>query len=637
MTVLSGSVTCKTLGGVMDSVIEVPTDGKASAAQKAEPLGNEEGRGCHPIEKMGGGWRHFLQRKRSSAHSDSGPAPREPLLFSQPLSKVCGGDGQLPQPITDMLMLLLKKGVFTEGVFRKAANARSLKEIRELLNSGTEVELESKPVILLAALLKDFLRQIPGSLLVAEEYAAWMATLETKDLLERRAQLRQVIDRLPLANGVLLQHLLCVLHHISRNTTTNKMDANNLSICIGPNLLQHSPEPEVVSKVTDLTQFLIENCCEIFGEQIQSLLGNPDEEELADNLDSLSSHQHDSAYDSTDPDAEGDAPGHHDDVPKPLPRRRSEPALFLSAVAPGSALHGGLLLARSHEDCSGFQERPLQKPASQDSFLRPSQGQRSAPPPLRGSWGGVATSSCSLESSLSNQSEGSVFTSSPLASPAASRRSPFPRQQSLRLPAPPAAPAAPPPQETEKEEKVKRRSQSMRSRGMARVRSWSTFTRGGSLKKADAPQPKEGGAFPCETLPENPASPGPAPARPRPRPLSAIEVFQEVDRRIPGPPPSYDVAPPPQPPPYRTLTVSGARELERRSRPASVSEDFLLPPGPAEDTPTQPEAPPPAAFRLRAMSESVSRGNNNAPHDEANRRCSQPLFEEMLYAKESYV
>ena len=92
-------------------------------------------------------------------------------------------------------------------------------------------------------------------------------------------------------------------------------------------------------------------------------------------------------------------------------------------------------------------------------------------------------------------------------------------------------------------------------------------------------------------------------------------------------PPSYDLAPPQ----YRTLTVRGARELKRRSRPASVSEDFLLP-RPGQDTPTQPEAPPPFAFRPRAMSESVSRGNNTA-QDKVAHRHSQPLFEEICSPK----
>lgn len=51
-------------------------------------------------------------------------------------------------------MLLCKKGPSTEGVFRKNGNSKNLKAIREQLDSGTEVEMEALPVVLLVGLLK---------------------------------------------------------------------------------------------------------------------------------------------------------------------------------------------------------------------------------------------------------------------------------------------------------------------------------------------------------------------------------------------------------------------------------------------------------------------------------------------------
>ncbi|KAJ8275347.1 hypothetical protein COCON_G00099720 [Conger conger] len=634
MTVLSGSVTCKTLGGVMDSVIEVPTDGKASAAQKAEPLGNEEGRGCHPIEKMGGGWRHFLQRKRSSAHSDSGPAPREPLLFSQPLSKVCGGDGQLPQPITDMLMLLLKKGVFTEGVFRKAANARSLKEIRELLNSGTEVELESKPVILLAALLKDFLRQIPGSLLVAEEYAAWMATLETKDLLERRAQLRQVIDRLPLANGVLLQHLLCVLHHISRNTTTNKMDANNLSICIGPNLLQHSPEPEVVSKVTDLTQFLIENCCEIFGSRSSLFSETQTKKSLLITWTRSPLTSTTLRTTARTPTQRGTPPVTTTTCPSPSPAAgRSPPSS--SPPSPPAALSTAACYwpaaTRTAPGSRSARSRSL-RPRTPSCGRRRVRGQ---PRPLSGAAGAGSPplpARWRAPSPTNQRAPSSPARRWPLPRPPGGPRSPGSSPYACR---PPRRPPRPP-QETEKEEKVKRRSQSMRSRGMARVRSWSTFTRGGSLKKADAPSPKRAGPSPARRSRRTPP--------PRPRPRQATPPAAVGHRGVPGGGPQ-DSGPAPfvrRGPPAPAPAVPHP-DCEWRQRAGEEVSPGVRQRGlPAAARPGRGHAhtargsapcgvPPPGHVRVRIPRQ------QQRPHDEANRRCSQPLFEEMLYAKESYV
>lgn len=47
----------------------------------------------------------------------------------------------------------------------------------------------------------------------------------------------RVADKLPRPNLVLLKLLLSLLHHISQNAETNRMDSSNLAICIGPNML----------------------------------------------------------------------------------------------------------------------------------------------------------------------------------------------------------------------------------------------------------------------------------------------------------------------------------------------------------------------------------------------------------------
>lgn len=47
----------------------------------------------------------------------------------------------------------------------------------------------------------------------------------------------RVADKLPRPNLVLLKHLLSVLHRISQNAASSRMDSNNLAICVGPNML----------------------------------------------------------------------------------------------------------------------------------------------------------------------------------------------------------------------------------------------------------------------------------------------------------------------------------------------------------------------------------------------------------------
>ncbi|XP_068593451.1 T cell activation RhoGTPase activating protein b [Cebidichthys violaceus] len=659
MKVLGGSITTKTLtGGSMEKCIELPIDGDAKICTVPKQLNNQEDK--HPIETK---WNLVRRLRKGSSFINKAcraDTDTKTQLFGQPLCKICPDECSLPKPVTEVLVLLRKRGPSTEGVFRKPCNNRNMKDIREQLNSGLEVDMEVQPVVLLVGLLKSFLKELPGSLLVSELYDKWMAALDTEDTQQRALEIKTVAEDLPGPNKLLLQHLVCVLHHILKNADSNKMDAYNLAVCIAPTLLQLDCTPldeqkEKMMKVTELTQFLIEHH-EILGENILNLLDTDE--------DSLSSQHHDSAYDSTDPDGDGEAgetrsysslrssftasswPADAIFNTKPaFDRRCSEPIILLSADLESLCSH-----SRSHDDCSverrDFEEQPLKKQISDDSFLLKGRGgarQVSSFPrlssnsdvdPLPYMAGNCSCSS--LESAASNQSEGSVFTSSPVGSPACPRKANTSNQPSV---------AAKVQQDIARpNSEEKRRSQSMRvvSR-VLRTRSLGAlgaFSRN-SLKK----ESQKENSFPCETLQEDSQSEADPPAEflRKPRPLSAIEVFKQVDSKLPCRPPSYkqalrNTSPPPQ---YGSMTVHDAIQLERRSRPSSVNYDFPSTCSvnqyldcfaqAAQDKSNVVEQR--QAFRQRAMSESVSAGHREV----VSRRCSQPVFEDISYAKESYV
>ncbi|XP_017551150.1 T cell activation RhoGTPase activating protein b isoform X1 [Pygocentrus nattereri] len=672
MKVLSSTTTNKTLsGGGMDSVIELPLHGnKISALPKElckQEAHTEPSTADH--ERSTGSKRSLFsfKLKRSSTHSGlpTRSENRKSLLFGQPLAR----HATPPKPITELLVLLWRKGPATEGIFRKACNSRNLSAVREQLDSGAEVDMEALPVALLVGLLKTFLKELPGSLLVVEHSDEWVEALEKEEPEEKQNELRRMIGKLPEANSVLLQYLLCVLHHIAQHSERNKMDIRNLAVCIAPNLLQDNSQlldVVKVEKVTKLTQFLIENCVELFGEKILTLLGDPEEEEMGDNSDSMSSHQHDSAYDSTDPDGDGESgealgpqeeeegalgncqiriectpvPSCSSDTifhPKPFNRRSSEPTIF-----PPTSIKSLRGLARSQDDCSSareeYEDQPLKKQISDDSFLHPHSCHRLLTRKLAGSLNMDAmingtrsapiskacscSSSCSLESAASNVSETSVFmvASSPVPSPGTARKS----QASSKARA-----------DTNKADLDLRRHSSP----FKRAKSLGSFsTTRGSAKKADC---QKDVGFSCETLQEDSQNEaeGPEELVRRQRPLSAIEVFQHVDSRIPNCPPSYTQAmlsgSLPAPPQYRKMTVHEAR----KSRPISMNDCILSSCPAAQFTDldsfelSDSNVVQQGSFRQRAMSESVARSR----FEKVNRRCSQPVFEEFSYAKESYV
>ena len=61
---------------------------------------------------------------------------------------------------------------------------------------------------------------------------------------------KNLLNQLPPENELLLQHLLCLLWHISFRSSENKMCSMNLAVCIGPSLLSYIPNTCAVDAVT---------------------------------------------------------------------------------------------------------------------------------------------------------------------------------------------------------------------------------------------------------------------------------------------------------------------------------------------------------------------------------------------------
>uniref|UniRef100_A0A8C3XIX4 Rho-GAP domain-containing protein n=1 Tax=Chelydra serpentina TaxID=8475 RepID=A0A8C3XIX4_CHESE len=179
-----------------------------------------------------------------------------------------------------MLSFLYKEGPFTRGIFRRSANAKSCRELKEKLNLGAEVHLACESIFVTASVFKDFLRNIPGSIFSSQLCDKWVSVMDQGNHEEKIKDIQRLIEQLPRANVVLLRYLFGVLHSIEKQSEDNQMTAFNLAVCIAPSMLwppaPSSPETEseFTKKVSVLVQFLIENCCRIFGEEISTLFGD---------------------------------------------------------------------------------------------------------------------------------------------------------------------------------------------------------------------------------------------------------------------------------------------------------------------------------------------------------------------------
>ncbi|KAM4784623.1 T-cell activation Rho GTPase-activating protein-like isoform 1-T1 [Cyanocitta cristata] len=692
MKVLSSCNTSKTLNaGNMESLIECQTEDATKKCPLSGPADTEDGlclsndgtKKRKKVISQSFTLRRSLTKRNSSGQLDLGA---KITLFGQPLALICGEDDTLPQPVQDLLAILYMKGPSTEGIFRKAANEKARKELKEDLNKGGNVDLKSKSVHLLAVVLKDFLRNIPSKLLSADLYEKWMQALEKPNKQEKIEELKEVADKLPRPNLVLLKHLLSLLHHISQNAETNRMDPSNLAICIGPNMLSPGTDnalplevqKEMNDKVTVLVEFLINNCSEIFEEDIAfpaCALAEESPEHTDSSTEQLcAAHQNDSAYDSPDPEVEGcpctskmeQAKGRNATVNRKYPTHISAPSLtnFRNDISTMDRRYSESDL--SFQNCLDDTIRKQKLNKSEDNF--PVQQKQlwleglekrlaSLPSQLSTDSLPKTSSSCSLESS-----DGSVFTSSPVVSPSSPKKTFLNRPQSFSTKA--TEDCNTPSRE------IKKHSMSFsfanHRKTLIKTQSWgpgkNMFFQRDSFTKKDQ--------FSCRIVQEdshNDDKPLHMEYQQRPRFRSVDEVFRDVDQKNPGRPPSYEEAVK-----NCLATKVPSHNLTVQTLRLAVSNQDALLPHPcshsAQDTAytdlrdlcsarvsatkdsdmetetfsitvgvnSRVSLPvTPGVYRMRAMSESCQKNKL----EYGAQRCSQPVFEveQIQFAKESYV
>ncbi|NWV01571.1 RHG20 protein, partial [Upupa epops] len=120
-------------------------------------------------------WRGPCTPLDAAALSSTSAAPGK--LFGVLLTTICVDDN-LPKPLLDMLLLLYQEGPSTEGIFRRSGSAKACKELKEKLDSGAEVDLAHESIFVTASLFKDFLRNIPGSILSSQLCDQWVSVMD---------------------------------------------------------------------------------------------------------------------------------------------------------------------------------------------------------------------------------------------------------------------------------------------------------------------------------------------------------------------------------------------------------------------------------------------------------------------------
>ncbi|XP_045927279.1 rho GTPase-activating protein 19-like isoform X2 [Micropterus dolomieu] len=175
---------------------------------------------------------NFLKRK------DKG------VIFGAPLTEE--GISQIFQ-----LIEYLSKNLHVEGLFRVPGHSLRQAALREMLNAGAEIDLETGDFHPndAATLLKAYLGELPEPLLTHRHYHAHLKIGELTRFddkgektnvpdKERQIEAFQLLFMLlPPANRSLLKLLLDLLYHTARNQNINKMSAINLATMFAPHII----------------------------------------------------------------------------------------------------------------------------------------------------------------------------------------------------------------------------------------------------------------------------------------------------------------------------------------------------------------------------------------------------------------
>lgn len=155
---------------------------------------------------------------------------------------------QVPRVVDSCCQHIEKYGLQTVGIFRVGSSKKRVRQLRDEFDRGMDVQLdEDYSVHDVAALLKEFLRDMPDPLLTKELYTAFInTTLLEPDEQHNVTQL--LIYLLPPCNSDTLHRLLEFLSTVAAHAHTqqdkdgqeitgNKMTSFNLATIFGPNLL----------------------------------------------------------------------------------------------------------------------------------------------------------------------------------------------------------------------------------------------------------------------------------------------------------------------------------------------------------------------------------------------------------------
>jgi hypothetical protein len=154
-----------------------------------------------------------------------------------------------------------------EGLFRVSPSIPSLKKMKASIDAGVSKKTilrKYKDPHLYTSAIKYFLRELPDPLLCSRFAEEWKAVDSIKDELERMKGIKELIEKLPVANKNNITFLFYFLSKLVDEEFYNKMSIENLIVVLSPNLLWdlnrvHIPIDNVYKTMIEHYELILED------------------------------------------------------------------------------------------------------------------------------------------------------------------------------------------------------------------------------------------------------------------------------------------------------------------------------------------------------------------------------------------
>ncbi|KUJ22831.1 uncharacterized protein LY89DRAFT_311590 [Mollisia scopiformis] len=179
-------------------------------------------------------------------HGPIRPAFGAPLGEAVRYNHPVNVDIELPAVVYRCIEYLdAKNAAAEEGIFRLSGSSVVIKALKERFNNEGDINLVTDEqyydIHAVASLLKQYLRELPQTILTRELHLEFVAVTELNDMDEKIRALNGLVHRLPRVNNALLRYLSGFLINIINHSDRNKMTVRNVGIVFSPTL--NIPQP----------------------------------------------------------------------------------------------------------------------------------------------------------------------------------------------------------------------------------------------------------------------------------------------------------------------------------------------------------------------------------------------------------